>query len=82
MDDLRSLQVPAEPVQPTRVAEERPKRFTFTLGPVYGHNFKEQDEGETENDLIGAEFTFNALTGFLGGLSLKQMVCSQRTNSA
>jgi hypothetical protein len=66
--------VPAEPVQPARVAEERPDRFTFTLGPVYGHNFKEQDEGETENDLIGAELTFNALPGFLGGLSLKQGV--------
>jgi hypothetical protein len=65
---------PAEPVQPARVAEERPERFTFTLGPVYGHNFKEQDEGETENDLIGAELTFNALPGFLGGLSLKQGV--------
>src|SRR5687767_10846121 len=65
---------PAEPVQPTPVAEERPKRFTFTLGPVYGHNFKEQDEGETENDLVGAELTFNALPGFLGGLSLKQGV--------
>jgi hypothetical protein len=56
------------------VAEERPKRFTFSLGPVYGHNFKEQDEGETENDLIGAELVFNALPGFLGGLSLKQGV--------
>jgi hypothetical protein len=66
--------VPTEPVQPARVAEERPDRFTFTLGPVYGHNFKEQDEGETENDLIGAELTFNALPGFLGGLSLKQGV--------
>ena len=65
---------PAEPVQPTPVAEERPERFTFTLGPVYGHNFKEQDEGETENDLVGAELTFNALPGFLGGLSLKQGV--------
>jgi hypothetical protein len=66
--------VPAEPVQPPPVAEEEPERFTFTLGPVYGHNFKEQDEGETENDLIGAELTFNALPGFLGGLSLKQGV--------
>ena len=65
---------PAEPVQPTPVAEEKPDRFTFTLGPVYGHNFKEQDEGETENDLVGAELMFNALPGFLGGLSLKQGV--------
>jgi hypothetical protein len=66
--------MPAEPVQPTPVAEERAERFTFTLGPVYGHNFKEQDEGETENDLVGAELVFNALPGFLGGLSLKQGV--------
>jgi hypothetical protein len=65
---------PVETAPPARVAEERPERFTFTLGPVYGHNFKEQDEGETENDLVGAELTFNALPGFLGGLSLKQGV--------
>lgn len=49
-------------------------RFTFSLGPVYGYNFKEQDEGETENELVGAELVFNALPGFLGGLSLKQSV--------
>jgi hypothetical protein len=65
---------PAEPVEPTRVAEEEPERFVFSLGPVYGHNFKEQDEGETESDLVGAELVFNALPGFLGGLSLKQGV--------
>jgi hypothetical protein len=52
----------------------RPSRFSFTLGPVYGHNFKEQDEGETENDLLGAELVFNALPGFLGGVSFKQGV--------
>jgi OmpA family len=46
-------------------------RFSFTLGPVYGHNFKEADGG-TENDLIGAELVFNALPGFLGGVALKQ----------
>jgi hypothetical protein len=65
---------PAEPVQPARVAEERPERFTFSLGPVYGHNFREQDKGSTDSDLVGAELVFNALPGFLGGLSLKQGV--------
>ena len=63
---------PAAP--PERMAEGGAERFTFSLGPVYGHNFKEQDEGETENDLVGAELVFNALPGFLGGLSLKQGV--------
>src|SRR3954470_8381365 len=24
---------------------ERPKRFVFSLGPIYGHNFREQDRG-------------------------------------
>ncbi|HVG09707.1 MAG TPA: hypothetical protein VNM67_18545, partial [Thermoanaerobaculia bacterium] len=44
------------------------------LGPVYGHNFGESDgdDDKTENDLLGAELVFNALPGFLGGLSLKQ----------
>src|SRR4051794_33529543 len=53
---------------------ERPKRFVFSLGPVYGHNFKERDRGETQSDFGGAELTLNALPGFLGGVSLKQGV--------
>jgi outer membrane protein OmpA-like peptidoglycan-associated protein len=68
---------PPPPPEPApAVAEERPARFTFTLGPVYGHNFKETDEGDdgTENDLVGAQLTFDALPGFLGGLSFKQGV--------
>jgi outer membrane protein OmpA-like peptidoglycan-associated protein len=66
---------PPPPPEPApAVAEERPSRFTFSLGPVYGHNFQEQDEGETENDLVGAQLTFDALPGFLGGLSFKQGV--------
>ena len=65
---------PIEPVAPARVAEERPERFVFSLGPVYGHNFREQDKGSTDSDLVGAELVFNALPGFLGGLSLKQGV--------
>lgn len=46
----------------------------ISIGPLYGHNFKEQDEGETENDLAGVELKFEALPGFLGGVSLKQGV--------
>jgi outer membrane protein OmpA-like peptidoglycan-associated protein len=67
---------PPEPAPPPRerMAEGGGSRFSFTLGPVYGHNFKEQDEGETENDLLGAELVFNALPGFLGGVSFKQGV--------
>jgi hypothetical protein len=67
---------PPPPMEETPVGgeAERPRRFTFALGPLYGHNFKEQDEGETENDLLGVELTFNALPGFLGGLSFKQGV--------
>jgi OmpA family protein len=73
--------VAAEPPPPPVTAEapparepERPKRFVFSLGPVYGHNFREKDRGRTEDDLGGAELTLNALPGFLGGLSLKQDV--------
>ena len=53
-----------------------PDRWTFALGPVYGHNFGETDKdsgGKTTNDLVGAELVFRALPGFLGGVSLKQM---------
>lgn len=63
--------VPPPPPEP-----EDEDRFTFSLGPVYGHNFKEtdgnDDQDDTESDLVGAELVFNALPGFLGGLSLKQ----------
>ncbi len=67
------VEAPAPPPEP---AAEEPDRFTFALGPVYGHNFGETDKdsgGKTENDLVGAELTFRALPGFLGGVSLKQM---------
>ena len=50
---------------------ERPKRFVFSLGPIYGHNFREQDRG-TQDDFGGAELTLSALPGFLGALALKQ----------
>lgn len=74
---------PAPP--PTPVAEAAPPppeeppppdRFNFSLGPVYGHNFGESDgDGgdKTQSDLVGAELTFHAFPGFLGGVSLKQM---------
>jgi len=67
-------EAPASVPQP---APEKPKRFIFALGPVYGHNFGESDKpggGKTENDLAGAELTFRGLPGYLGGVSLKQMV--------
>ena len=67
------VEAPAPPPEP---AAEEPDRFTFALGPVYGHNFGETDKdsgGKTVNDLVGAELTFRALPGFLGGVSLKQM---------
>jgi hypothetical protein len=69
--------VVAAPQPPPEPAPEpEPDRWLFSLGPVYGHNFGETDgDGgdQTENDLVGAELTFNALPGFLGGVSLKQM---------
>jgi outer membrane protein OmpA-like peptidoglycan-associated protein len=51
--------------------EERPN--LFTIGPIYGHNYGETDDG-AENDLVGGEITYSALPGFLGGVSLKQAV--------
>jgi hypothetical protein len=48
-----------------------PGPFAFTIGPMYGHNFGETNDGG-ENDLAGAQLTFDVLPGFLGGVSLKQ----------
>jgi hypothetical protein len=45
----------------------------FTVGPIYGHNFGETDNGHV-NDLVGGEITYSVLPGFLGGVSLKQDV--------
>lgn len=50
--------------EPAAPAEEEPGPFAFTIGPMYGHNFGETDEG-SENDLAGAQLTFNVLPGFL-----------------
>ena len=52
---------------------EEERRNLFTIGPIYGHNFGETDDGG-QNDLVGAEVTYSALPGFLGGVSLKQAV--------
>jgi hypothetical protein len=65
------IEAAAPPPEP-----EEPGRFTFTLGGLYGPNFGEKDRGgdKTENDLAGAQLTFDALPAFLGGLSLKQAI--------
>jgi outer membrane protein OmpA-like peptidoglycan-associated protein len=60
---------PAPAAGPEKAQEEQPKNV-FTIGPVYGHNFGET--GNSQSDLAGVHVTYNALPGFLGGLSLKQ----------
>jgi OmpA family len=77
--------VVAQPLPPAPVAEaapvevepeagpEEPGPFAFTIGPLYGHNFGETDDGG-ENDLAGVQLTFSVLPGFLGGVALKQGV--------
>jgi hypothetical protein len=67
--------VAAAPVAPAPVPEPEPERRTsvLTLGPIYGHNFGETNDGG-ENDLVGGELVYNAFPGFLGGMSLKQAV--------
>ena len=62
---------PPVEVEPAAPPEEEPGPFAFTIGPLYGHNFGETDDGG-ENDLAGAQLTFNVLPGFLGGVALKQ----------
>jgi hypothetical protein len=61
----------AAPVEPQAGPEEKAGPFAFTIGPMYGHNFGETNDGG-ENDLAGAQLTFNVLPGFLGGVALKQ----------
>ena len=58
---------------PMEEPEEEERHNLFTIAPIYGHNFGETDDGG-ENDLVGAEITYSALPGFLGGVSLKQAV--------
>ena len=57
-------------VEPAAPPEEAGP-FAFTIGPMYGHNFGETNDGG-ENDLAGAQLTFSVLPGFLGGVALKQ----------
>jgi len=68
--------VAAAPIAPEPAAgpeEPEPRRSALTIGPVYGHNFGENNDGG-ENDLVGGELVYNAFPGFLGGMSLKQSV--------
>jgi hypothetical protein len=62
---------PVEPAPMEEPEEERPN--IFTIGPIYGHNFGETNDGG-ENDLVGGQITYSFLPGFLGGMSLKQAV--------
>jgi hypothetical protein len=57
-------------VEPAAPPEEAGP-FAFTIGPMYGHNFGETNDGG-ESDLAGAQLTFNVFPGFLGGVALKQ----------
>jgi hypothetical protein len=62
------------PVAPAPVEEPEQERANqFTIGPIYGHNFGETNDGG-ENDLAGGEITYSVFPGFLGGVSLKQAV--------
>jgi outer membrane protein OmpA-like peptidoglycan-associated protein len=65
--------VVAAPAPAPMEEPEAERRNLFTIGPIYGHNFGETNEGG-ENDLVGGEITYSALPGFLGGVSLKQAV--------
>jgi hypothetical protein len=63
---------------PPPVAEPEPepepeRTSVLTIGPIYGHNWGEQNDG-SQNDLVGGEIVYNAFPGFLGGMSLKQAV--------
>lgn len=66
--------VAAAPAPPPPEPVEEPEAHranVLTIGPLYGHNFGENNDGG-ENDLIGGELVYNAFPGFLGGVSLKQ----------
>lgn len=65
---------PAPAPEPAAGPEpERERANVLTIGPIYGHNFGETNDG-AENDLVGGELTYSILPGFLGGVSLKQAV--------
>lgn len=63
--------VPPAPAAGPMAEPEKKSANQFTVGPIYGHNFGETNDGG-ENDLVGAELTYSALPGVLGGVSLKQ----------
>lgn len=68
-----------EPVtaeQPPPPEPQAEPRFTFALGGLYGHNFGETDSGgsKTENDLAGAELTFDALGARFAKFTFKQAI--------
>jgi len=62
---------PAPAPEPAPEPEPEKRVNILTIGPLYGHNFGENNDGG-ENDLIGGELVYNAFPGFLGGVSLKQ----------
>ena len=75
---------PPAPVAQAPVAEPMPQpapapaptaqkagAFGIAVSPLYGHNFKETDEGAVD-DLVGGELAFSGLPGFLGGFTVKQ----------
>ena len=64
--------VPPAPARTASPTEPEANPFTFALGPVYGYNYGENDNG-ADNNLFGVELTFRALPDFLGGVSLSQM---------
>jgi hypothetical protein len=65
--------VPAPTTREIEVEEEEARRSVLTIGPVYGHNWGETNDG-AESDMVGGEIVYNAFPGFLGGMSLKQAV--------
>jgi hypothetical protein len=65
---------PAPAPEPVEVEEEEAaRRSVLTIGPIYGHNWGETNDG-AESDMVGGEIVYNAFPGFLGGMSLKQAV--------
>jgi hypothetical protein len=65
---------PAPAPAPMEVEEEEEaRRSVLTLGPIYGHNWGETNDG-AESDMVGGELVYNLFPGFLGGMSLKQAV--------
>ncbi len=60
-----------EPAAGPEPEQETARTSVLTIGPLYGHNFGENNDGG-ENDLIGGELVYNAFPSTFGGVSLKQ----------